>query len=146
MIVHCFVTARPTWSIIFALLAARLIVGTTMSVFAEASGVKDVLTPVAPQSVRISGRLGEKLDLCVAHRILAQDLEAVVAPYRAKTEIGGGDWRCEYWGKWFTSLTLADAYYSTPATRELCDAAAKALMATTAPDGYLGTRVPAHRL
>ena len=70
----------------------------------------------------------------------------MVAPYRAKTETGGADWRCEYWGKWFTSLTLADAYHSTPATRELRDAAAKALMATAAPDGYLGTRVPAHRL
>ena len=127
-------------------LAARLIVGTAMTAFAAESGVKDVLTPAAPESVRISGRLGEKLDLCLAHRILAQDIESVVAPYRAKTEIGGGDWRCEYWGKWFTSLTLADAYHSTPATRTLRDEAAKALMATAASDGYLGTRVPAHRL
>ncbi|MDB6065584.1 MAG: hypothetical protein JWR26_1792 [Pedosphaera sp.] len=131
---------------ILPLLAAGLIAGTTVAVFAETTGVKDVFTPAAPESVRISGRLGEKLDLCLAHRILAQDIESVVAPYRAKTEIGGADWRCEYWGKWFTSLTLADAYYSTPATRELRDAAAKALMATAAPDGYLGTRVPAHRL
>ncbi len=115
------------------------------SAFAQ-TAVKDLLTPAAPESVRISGRLGEKLDLCVAHRILAQDLESVIAPYRAKTETGGADWRCEYWGKWFTSLALADAYQSTPATRELRDTAAKALIATAAPDGYLGTRVPAHRL
>jgi hypothetical protein len=131
---------------IFTLLAARLIVGTTATAFAEESGVKDVFTPAAPESVRIGGRLGDKLDLCIAHRILAQDVESVVAPYRAKTETGGADWRCEYWGKWFTSLTLADAYRSTPATRELRDEAARALMATAAPDGYLGTRVPAHRL
>jgi hypothetical protein len=77
---------------------------------------------------------------------VAQDFKPVVAPYSKKTEIGGGDWRCEYWGKWFTSLALADAYLSTPATREKRDEAARALMATVTPDGYLGTRVPAHRL
>ena len=115
------------------------------SSFAQ-TAVKDLLTPAAPESVRISGRLGEKFDLCITNRLLAQDVESVVAPYRAKTEIGGADWRCEYWGKWFTSLTLADAYHSTPATREKRDEAAKALMVTAAPDGYLGTRVPGHRL
>jgi DUF1680 family protein len=127
-------------------LTALLIVGTTLPVFADATGVKDVLRPAAPESVQIDGRLGKKLDLCITNRLLAQDLEAVVAPYATKTENGGADWRCEYWGKWFTSLTLADAYHSTPATRELRDAAVKALIATAAPDGYLGTRAPAHRL
>ncbi|MDR3687993.1 MAG: glycoside hydrolase family 127 protein [Fimbriimonas sp.] len=106
----------------------------------------DVLTHALPGSVRIGGRLGTKLDLCVENRLLKQDVEAVVAPYRAKTETGSSDWRCEYWGKWFTSLTLADAYRSTPESRSLRDEAVKALIATAAPDGYLGTRVPAHRL
>jgi DUF1680 family protein len=127
-------------------LTALLIAGTTTRVFADAAQVKDVLTPAVPESVQIDGRLGEKLNLCVDHRLLVQNIDAVVAPYATKTETGGADWRCEYWGKWFTSLTLADAYHSTPATRELRDAAAKALIATAAPDGYLGTRVPAHRL
>jgi DUF1680 family protein len=108
--------------------------------------VSDVFTHSAPGSVRIEGRLGEKLDLCVQNRLLAQQVEAVVAPYRAKTEIGSSDWRCEYWGKWFTALGLADAYRSTPATRAKRDVAANALMATAAPDGYLGTRQPEHRL
>ncbi len=117
----------------------------SLSTFAQTE-VKDVFAPAAPESVRISGRLGEKLDLCLTNRLLAQDIEAVVAPYFTKTETGGADWRCEYWGKWFTSLTLADAYDSTPATRAKRDEAAQALIATAAPDGYLGTRVPAHRL
>jgi hypothetical protein len=130
---------RLVTSITFCLLFRGLASGTE-------TPVKDVFTPAVPASVRITGRLGDKLDLCVTNRLLAQDIESVVAPYRAKTETGTADWRCEYWGKWFTSLTLADAYQSTPATRGLRDAAAKALMATAAPDGYLGTREPAHRL
>jgi DUF1680 family protein len=78
--------------------------------------------------------------------VLAQDIEAVIAPFRSKTETGSADWRSEYWGKWFTSLTLADAYCSIPETRTKRDEATKALIATAAPDGYIGTRVPAHRL
>jgi uncharacterized protein len=108
--------------------------------------VNDVFTPAKPESVRISGRLGEKLHLCLTNRILAQDIQAVVAPYYTKTETGSADWRCEYWGKWFTSLALADAYHSTPATRVKRDTAVKALLASAAPDGYLGTHKPAYRL
>jgi DUF1680 family protein len=127
-------------------LAALLIAGTTGPVLAKTTVVNDVFTPAAPESVRISGRLGEKLDLCITNRILAQDIQAVVAPYYTKTETGGADWRCEYWGKWFTSLVLADACHSTAATREKRDEAVKALVASAAPDGYLGTRTPACRL
>lgn len=108
--------------------------------------VPDALTPASPGSVRITGRLGRKLDLCVENRLLSQNVEDLVAPYRAKTETGVTDWRCEYWGKWFTSLTLADAYRSTRATRGKRDEATQALLATAASDGYLGTRTPAHRL
>ncbi|MGC9942285.1 MAG: beta-L-arabinofuranosidase domain-containing protein [Verrucomicrobiota bacterium] len=127
------------------MLTALLIAAMAIPAFADATLVPDVLKPAAPESVRITGRLGEKLDLCVANRLLVQDLESVVAPYREKTETGGADWRCEYWGKWFTSLALADAYKSTTATRAMRDDAAQALMATAAPDGYLGTRALAHR-
>jgi hypothetical protein len=140
------ITAKPIRNLIPLLLAGLLIVGTTATVSAEEAAGQDVFTHAAPESVRITGRLGVKLSLCLTNRVLAQDIEAVVAPYRTKTETGSADWRSEYWGKWFTSLTLADAYHSTPATRQLRDAAVKALMATAAPDGYLGTRVPAHRL
>jgi uncharacterized protein len=127
-------------------LAAWLVASLSGLGYAQTNGVADVFSPAAPESVRIGGRLGDKLELCIGHRILAQDIESVVAPYREKTETGGADWRCEYWGKWFTSLTLADAYHSTPATRAKRDEAAAALIATAAPDGYLGTRVPAHRM
>ena len=138
--------ASPGRNLRWLPLVALLCLGSPGPGYADTMAVKDVLTPAAPATVRITGRLGAKLDLCVTNRLLEQDVETLVAPYRDKTEIGGADWRCEYWGKWFTSLTLADAYHSTPATRELRDEATKALIATAAPDGYLGTRVPAHRM
>jgi DUF1680 family protein len=139
-------TASTRRNAVLFLLAAWLFAGTNQFLFAEENRVNDVFTPAAPASVTIGGRLGEKMDRCVENRILAQDVESVIAPFRAKTETGNGDWRSEYWGKWFTSLTLADAYHSTPATRAKRDEAAQALIATAAADGYIGTRQPAHRM
>jgi len=127
-------------------LATWLFLGLLASAHAAEVVSHDLFTPALPGSVTIGGRLGEKLNLCVTNRLLAQDIEAVVQPYREKTETGGADWRCEYWGKWFTSLALADAYHSTPATRRKRDEAAEELIATAAPDGYLGTRQPKYRL
>ncbi len=138
--------ARPGRDLRWLVLTTLFIAGLTAPVLADVTTIPDVFTPAAPESVQIGGRLGEKLELCVSNRLLAQDIEAVVAPYRTKTETGSSDWRCEYWGKWFTSLALADAYGSTPATRAKIDDAASALIATAAPDGYLGTRNLAHRL
>jgi len=125
--------------------------GSTLAAIADTAppltvAQKNVLEPAPPGSVSIAGRLGDKLDLCINNRLLAQDISAVVTPYRAKAETGSADWRCEYWGKWYTSLALADAYRSTPKSRAMVATAAKALIATAAPDGYLGTRVPKHRL
>ena len=127
-------------------LATWIVVGPAVFASAQVIGTNDVFTPAAPGSVTLGGRLGEKMALCVKNRLLAQDIALLVAPYREKTETGGADWRCEYWGKWFTSLALADAYHSTPAIREKRDAAVKALLTTAAPDGYLGTRQPKYRL
>ncbi len=113
---------------------------------AQIPGSRDVFHHSAPGAVRIGGHLGQKLDQCVDNRLLKQDLEAVIAPYRNKTETGSADWRCEYWGKWYTSLALADAYRTSAETRINLHNASYGLIDTAASDGYLGTRVLSHRL
>jgi hypothetical protein len=140
MLVTHFLQSPHRWLPILLIFAAAV------PALANQTVINDVFAPAIPGSVTINGRLGEKMDRCVTNLLLTQDIESVVAPYREKTEGGGADWRCEYWGKWFTSLALADAYQSTSATRAKRDAAVKELIATAAPDGYLGTRQPEHRL
>lgn len=108
--------------------------------------VADMLAPAAAGSVRLTGRLGARLDACIDQGLLAQAIEPLVKPYRDKREVGDGDWRCEYWGKWVTGLTLADGCRDAAATHAKRDEAARALIATAAPDGYLGTRQVASRL
>jgi len=108
--------------------------------------VADKVIPAGPGSVHLTGRIGDKIDRCINHGILAQNVEKLVSPYRAKTETGNADWRCEYWGKWFTALALADAYEPTVQSAALRDQGTRELLVTAAPDGYLGTRQPKDRL
>ncbi|MEJ1974604.1 MAG: beta-L-arabinofuranosidase domain-containing protein [Lacunisphaera sp.] len=104
-----------------------------------AASVPDKLTPAAPGSIHLGGWLGEKIELCLDHRVMAQDVEKLIQPFRDRTEENIGHWRCEYWGKWFTSATLGYAYQPTPENRALLDRAIKELLATQTPDGYIGT-------
>jgi len=108
--------------------------------------VRDVFYPPPAGAIHIGGRLGERLDQCIENRVLAQPIEPLVKPYRDKREEGSKDWRCEYWGKWFTSLALADAYRPTAKSKAKLDDAEHALLETAASDGYLGTRQPEYRL
>jgi DUF1680 family protein len=108
--------------------------------------VQDRFKPAGAGEVQLRGRLDDKLQRCVHNRLLDQDVQALVAPYRSKTEVGDGDWRCEYWGKWFTALALADAYQPNSAAASLRDYGTGELLKTVAPDGYLGTRQPPNRM
>ncbi len=104
-----------------------------------AASVPDKLTPAAPGSIRLQGWVGEKIELSIGHRVMAQDVEKLIKPFRDRKEENIGHWRCEYWGKWFTSATLGYAYQPTPENRALLDRAIKDLLATQTPDGYIGT-------
>ena len=113
---------------------------------AWAAPVADALAPAKASDVKIEGYLGEKMDSCLKQRVMAQAIEKVVKPFRDKTEVGDGDWRCEYWGKWFTSAALAYAWQPNTENRAVIDKAVAELLKTPAPDGYIGTRAPQHRL
>ncbi|HAZ65053.1 MAG TPA: hypothetical protein DCZ72_15790 [Armatimonadetes bacterium] len=127
---------RPGYTV--GLLGLGLAVGGAASA-ADAAGA------AGPGAVQFTGWLGARLTACAQHGLVEQPLEPLIAPFRDKTEVGDGDWRCEYWGKWFTGLALADAYLQTPRSARVRDEAVAALVATADDDGYLGTRSREHR-
>ena len=52
--------------------------------------VRDILVPAPYGSVHIEGFLGSKLDLCINNRVMAQDIDRVVAPFKdTKVKING---------------------------------------------------------
>lgn len=108
--------------------------------------VADALTPPRASDVRLGGYLGEQINRCLRGRVMAQDIERVVQPFRDRRETGDGDWRSEYWGKWVTSAVLGYEYQPTAAHRAVVERAARELIATRDDDGYIGTRTKEHRL
>src|SRR5690606_3683024 len=62
-----------------------------------------LLQPAA--SVSFSGYLGQKMDQCIDNRIIAQDIDMLVEPFRHRTETRW--WQSEFWGKWMLSAAKA---------------------------------------
>lgn len=100
---------------------------------------EDAFTPAAPGSIRIEGWLGEKIQASIGNRVMAQDTSLIMKAYQERVEENSGHWRCEYWGKWFTSASLGLAYQPTSEHRKIIDQGVKDLLATQSPDGYIGT-------
>jgi DUF1680 family protein len=107
--------------------------------------VADALSFCGPGDVTIGGWLGNKIDLCIGNRVMAQDISAVVQPFQKQSDTDNG-WRGEFWGKWFTSAVLAYSYQPTPSHRTVIDEAVRALLATQSSSGDINSYNAAHHL
>lgn len=92
----------------------------------------------------MEGHIAHKCDLAYEHRILAQNVDKLVSPFRNRTETSC--WQSEFWGKWFTSAVLAYRYHPTPGLKLKLDSAATGLLATQTSDGYIGNYAPGKHL
>jgi DUF1680 family protein len=96
--------------------------------------VADLLSPA--QAAQMNGFVGEKLNASYQNRILAQDVNRLIEPFKNRTETSC--WQTEFWGKWFTSAVLAYKYRPEPKLRAVLDKAVADLLSTQTPDGYIG--------
>lgn len=106
----------------------------------------DVLSPATSSSVKIEGYLGKKLDLCIENRVMVQDIERIIRPFRERYEHDYNGWRCDYWGKWFTSAMQAYSYSPTSEHKAVIKEGLDKLLKTQSPDGYIGTFDQQHSL
>ena len=106
--------------------------------------VGDVLYPSS--EVHLNGYLAGKLDESLNNRILAQDVDRLIEPFKPANRTETRLWQSEFWGKWFTSAILAYKYKPDPRLRKVLDHAVSGLLATQTPDGYIGNYAEAHRL
>lgn len=104
--------------------------------------ISDKLTTA--ESAKLNGYVGDKLNASYTNRILAQDYEKLIHPFTQHDE--HSCWQGEFWGKWFTSAALAYNYKQTPELMNTLTKAAKGLMATQTPEGYIGNYAPDSRL
>ncbi len=103
----------------------------------------DVLQPLDPSAVSLSGWLGARIDANVRGRLEVVDTVPLLAGYIKKP--GEQSYIGEHIGKWLHAATLAWAYTRDQALRDKLDNAAAQLVAAQEPDGYLGTYLPAER-
>src|ERR1017187_3924840 len=106
--------------------------------------VADTFSLAPPGSVQLQGRLGGKLDLCLNQRVWGKGAEKILPFFRDQND--NGNWRGEYWGKWFTAAVLAYAYQPMPERLARLEHEARDLIKTQDADGYLGTYNAEHRL
>ncbi|MES2830018.1 MAG: beta-L-arabinofuranosidase domain-containing protein [Bacteroidota bacterium] len=93
---------------------------------------------------KINGFLGDRLISSYQNRILLQDANHLIEPFKHRNETR--QWQSEFWGKWFTSAVLAYKYYPTPALKLKLQDAVTGLIATQSKDGYVGNYTVAARL
>ncbi|MDB5005201.1 MAG: hypothetical protein JWQ34_3426 [Mucilaginibacter sp.] len=106
--------------------------------------VNDVLYPSI--EVHFTGYLADKLSGSINNRILAQDVNRLIEPFKPEHRTETHLWQNEFWGKWFTSAVLAYKYRLDARLKAVLDHAVTGLLATQTPDGYIGNYAQAHRL
>jgi DUF1680 family protein len=117
-----------------------------LSIVISGQAVKKLLVPAdnisermfsgRPGSSKIAGYLGDKMNLVIDRRIMAQDEDYLVEPFRHKDETRL--WQTEFWGKWIQSAVAAYEYNNDPKLLIIIRNAAGDLIATQMPSGYIG--------
>lgn len=104
--------------------------------------VIDKLKPA--DAALLTGFVGQKLDAAYKNRIVAQDVNRLIEPFKNRTE--DRCWQSEFWGKWFTSAIQAYTYQPGSALKSKIDQAVADLINTQTPDGYIGNYAEAKHL
>jgi len=100
------------------------------------NSVSDRIFPYSPNSIKIEGYLGEKMNLVIKKRIKSQDVDQLVEPFRHKNETHL--WQSEFWGKWIQSAIASYDYNRDPEMLTILQKAVNELLATQIPSGYIG--------
>ena len=94
-------------------------------------------------SVRVGGYVGGRIDDCFQHRVMEQDVDEIVEPFRHRVE--SWKWNSEFWGKWTLGALGAYRYTGNPELYAKIAKSVDDIIATQTPDGYIGTYAPEHQ-
>ena len=122
-----------------------LLLLSTQFAVAQNTKVANALDPAPFGAVEIGGFVGARIDSCIQNRLIAQDIEDVVKPFRDRPDEKWG-FRSEFWGKWFTAAMLGYGYKPTPEYRKHMDEAVEKLIETQDESGYIGTYLTENHL
>ncbi|MGY4385019.1 DUF1680 family protein [Pedobacter sp. UYP24] len=120
----------------------KLLILNLLICFSRVGFTQDKLSFAASET--ITGFLGDRLIHSYDNRILSQDADLLIEPFKHRNETSL--WQSEFWGKWCTSAVLAYKYHPTSALKTKLKEAVYGLIATQTPDGYIGNYAEKARL
>lgn len=85
----------------------------------------------------LAGYVGERMRINLERRLLTLNLPSILEPYQHRP--GKQTWIGEHVGKFIHAAGLSWQYTGNPRLKARMDSAARLLIATQLPDGYLGT-------
>jgi DUF1680 family protein len=100
--------------------------------------IHDKLIPSSPNSVKIDGYIGGKIDQCIQNRLMVQNVESLLDIFRIREKDNYG-FSGEFFGKWSTAAALSIRYKPNQALQQEMDKAVGELIKTQSPDGYITT-------
>ncbi|MBQ6192485.1 MAG: glycoside hydrolase family 127 protein [Bacteroidaceae bacterium] len=91
--------------------------------------------------VKLHGYVGRRIDQCIEQRVMGQNADELIAPFRAQQETQGR-WASEFWGKWVQGAMSAYRYNRDPALLAKIRDAQQKLRACQLPGGFIGDYTP----
>ncbi len=121
--------------ILLFLLKACTIIGQPLFVIKDK--VADKFIPATYSNTLPNGYLAERMKVNSEKRLLQINLESILVPFKHRPGIQ--EWTGEHVGKFLHAAALEYQNTRSPEIKKRMDYAAKSLIATQLPDGYLGT-------
>ncbi len=110
----------------------------------RAQSVSNLLTTIPQNQLKLEGYVGKQTDLIFENRVLSQDYDHLVEPFRHKNETNL--WQMEFWGKWMLGAVAAWEYNHDEELMDHMSKSVKSIIDTQLPNGYIGNYPPEHQL
>lgn len=110
------------------------IVFTPIAVLAQP--VSNLLKTIPQNQLILRGHVGEQTDQIFKNRIVAQDYDHLVEPFRFKNETRL--WQMEFWGKWMLGAVAAWEYTHDKELMDHMSKSVASILETQLPNGYIG--------
>ena len=128
--------------VISAALLSLLIVGETAAARKPSATFKRAPEPTV--QTHVDGYLGGRIDACIRVRVMSEDENLLVAPFRQRNETNR--WQSEFGGKWTLGAIGAYRYNRDPQLLQKIGNGVSGLLSTQSEDGYIGNYAPEAQL
>jgi hypothetical protein len=91
--------------------------------------------------VKLYGYVGYRIDQCIDRRIMGQNADELIVPFRTQHETQGR-WASEFWGKWVQGAMSAYCYNHDSALFSKIQDAQEKLRACQLKNGFIGDYTP----